>query len=897
MTEQPKQIMKRLTLVLLCTLLAIISSQAANIYFVSFHSADGTPSAAAATAMFTNAPDVGYTQLLAANGHTVTRVVSSDAPDTNLLNAADLVIISRSVPSGNFELDPETAAWNGITAPMMILGGYVLRNSRLGFTTGTTIPDVNSNPVRLTVNNPAHPIFAGVALDGANTMVNPYAVIVTHTNWTQRGISVNNNPVAGGGTILATVGTAGDPAFGGMVIGEWQAGAVLGNSPPDTLGGHRLVLLTGSRESAGLTSEGSGIYDLDTDGAQLFLNAVTYMTGGGGGGRIVTVNTTNNESPGPSETSLLEALSDLQDGDTIRFNIAGAGPHVIVTPIGGYPLITNHNVTIDGYSQPGATPNTNPILGGNNAQIKIVLDSTGTETLPNPDPMFPNRPLRRSTRLDFPTFVGNTGYGESENGVLAVFEADNITIRGLSFIGRYGGGTEEDPGIYSIALVNQATNAHVSGCWFGIAPGGSTMADLKPLASAVSAFRWRIPVDVYSEGLIFGTDGDGVNDRAEFNVALGAHIALALELPRARVSGNYINVFPNGLTFVNVDELALQIQNSIEFLENGRFANDTTIGTDGNGMSDSDERNIVGTHSVYDHDIEIYTAGTNIVVAGNYFGVGIDGVTAGPVTTNETPNFIGTPGSSTIRIGSNGDGVSDQLEGNLIVNVPGSFFSESATALLVHRGNRMINNGFAKLSQDATTAVPTLNPITNNILSGTNEAPMGEYIAAFIDVYTVDPIALANTNFWPAPVVHTLTWLGTLTDGATNDLDPDANEFAFDLAPFGIASSNYVTVAVTYSKEANASNAGLAFTGRTAGPVAARPTINVQLVPGPAGQLAVLSWIAPENSFIVQQNNGFDPLGWLELLTPPTYTEGRNVLETPYDAFGVLNVFRLISAP
>ncbi|MCI0364019.1 MAG: hypothetical protein L0219_09080, partial [Phycisphaerales bacterium] len=367
----------------------------------------------------------------------------------------------------------------------------------------------------------------------------------------------------------------------------------------DVLAGPRLVFLTGSRESAGLTAEGSGIYDLTDDGAQMFLNAVTYMVAGGSGGKVITVNTTNNESPGANETSLLEALSSLGDGDTVRFNIPGAGPHVVVTPIGGYPLITNNNVTIDGYSQPGSVPNTNPILGGNNAQLRIVLDSTGTETLPNPDPNFPNRPLRRSTRLDFPTFVGNTGYGDSENGVIAVFEGDNFTIRGLSFIGRYGSGTEGDPGIYSIALVKESTNAHVSGCWFGIAPGGSNMVDLKPLASAVSAFRWRIGGDVYSGGLTFGTDGDTVNDRAEFNVALGAHIALALELPGARVSGNYINVFPNGQTFVNVDELAAQIQNSIEFFENGRFAHDSLIGTDGNGVSDSDERNVFGTHSVY----------------------------------------------------------------------------------------------------------------------------------------------------------------------------------------------------------------------------------------------------------------------------------------------------------
>src|SRR5262245_3838508 len=271
--------MKRLSIFLFCALISATSSQAANIYWVSFHADDNTPSAAAATAGFTNAPDAGYTQLLRTNGHTVTRVITSDTPDTALLNTADLVIISRSVGSGNYELDAETAAWNGITAPTMILGGYVLRNNRLGYTTGATIPDT-AGPVRLTARVPSHPIFAGVSLDASNPMVNTYANIVSFTNTPQRGISVNTDPVAGGGVILGTIGTAGDPANGGMVIGEWMAGAVLATSPPDTLGGHRLVFLTGSREAAGLTAEGAGIYDLTADGAKLFLNAVKYMAAG-----------------------------------------------------------------------------------------------------------------------------------------------------------------------------------------------------------------------------------------------------------------------------------------------------------------------------------------------------------------------------------------------------------------------------------------------------------------------------------------------------------------------------------------------------------------------------------------------------------------------------------------
>ncbi|MCI0745300.1 MAG: hypothetical protein L0Y58_07835 [Verrucomicrobia subdivision 3 bacterium] len=893
--------MKRTILSSLAVLMtaAVVRTHAANIIWVTFHSDDNTPSTAAASAGFTNAPDAGYTQLLRDNGHTVTRYLTRDIPEANVLNAADLVIISRSVPSGNYELDAETAAWNGITAPTMILGGYVLRNNRLGFTTGTTIPDVNSNPVRLTVNYPKNPIFAGIALDANRLMVNPYANIVTHTNFTQRGISVNTSPVAGGGTVLATVGTPGDAALGGMIIAEWQKGAIMGTTPADILGGPRLVFLTGSRESSGLTAEGAGIYDLNPDGAQMFLNAVAYMAAGGRGGRSVTVTTTDNENPAAGQTSLLQAITDLQEGDTIRFNISGAGPHMIVTPIGGYPMITANNVTIDGYSQPGSSPNTNSILGGNNAQLRIVLDSTGTDSAPNPDPSFPNRPLRRSTRLDFPMEVGNTGYGETENGILAVYQADNVTIRGLSFIARHTAGDENDPAIYCVALVREATNAHVNGCWFGLPPGGSTMADVKPAASAIAAFRWRIPVDVFSEGLRAGTDGDGVNDRAEFNVCTGSRINFALELPRAKVSGNYVNVFPNGLTFVDIDDIYAQLTaigggESVEFLENGRITTDSVIGTDGDGVSDSDERNIVG-HSVYDVHVEFYTSATNAVIAGNYFGVGINGTTPAPVSTNAAPNFVAVPGSSTgIRIGSNGDGVSDDLEGNLIVNSPGSTFSGNANVPTVVRRNTLRNNNYQGIPFSAVGTInpPMLTTISNNVLYGMYDGLFGDYTTAFIDLFTADPAALANTNFWPVPLVHSSQHLATFTDNGPQDLDPAVGSFAFDVSSLNLADSTYVAVAITYSTEANASNASTATTGPTSNPISRRPALKIERI----ADKVYLSWLAKEGTFLVQQQagTGFDPNMWLEL-PAPTHTGGRNINEVVFDPFFVQYFYRLIS--
>jgi hypothetical protein len=252
-----------------------------KIIFVSFHGADDVPSAGAIGAGFTEAPDKGYTDLLKANGYIVKRYITTGNPDPEVLNAADLVIISRSVASTGYQNDGATA-WNStITAPMIIMQGWALRSSRMGYTTGTTMVDITGD-VTLTVSDPNHPIFAGIPLTDS-TMDNPYAGIVVYpTDGTTvaLGVSINTDPVDDEGVVLATISEAGNGPVGGMVIGEWQAGATLthsGGAGTDILAGHRLVFMSGSRENGGISSETAGMYDLHPDGAQIFLNAVEYM--------------------------------------------------------------------------------------------------------------------------------------------------------------------------------------------------------------------------------------------------------------------------------------------------------------------------------------------------------------------------------------------------------------------------------------------------------------------------------------------------------------------------------------------------------------------------------------------------------------------------------------------
>jgi hypothetical protein len=248
------------------------------------------PSAAAGTAGFTQAPDVGYTQALTAAGHNVTRVVTQDGPLTAekiaTLNASDLIIIGRSVNSANYQAADETLFWNTtLTKPLINMGAYTMRggptNTRLGLYSAHNIPDT-TGPIKLTATNPAHPIFAGVTLDGTNTMVNDYAGIVTlpfAPNTAQRGISVVVDPPVAGAQVLATLpmthpGTM--STVDAAIIAYLPPGTTTATAVPNVLGGHRLIFLSGSREDAS-PSDKAGIYDLSQDGGRMFLNAVNFM--------------------------------------------------------------------------------------------------------------------------------------------------------------------------------------------------------------------------------------------------------------------------------------------------------------------------------------------------------------------------------------------------------------------------------------------------------------------------------------------------------------------------------------------------------------------------------------------------------------------------------------------
>ena len=86
-----------------------------------------------------------------------------------------------------------------------------------------------------------------------------------------------------------------------------------------------------------------------------------------------TVITTNDSGAGSLRQAILDANAS-PGTDTIEFNIPSVGPHTI-QPLSALPIITEP-VIIDGYTQPGASPNTNGPGLRINAVLMIELDGS-----------------------------------------------------------------------------------------------------------------------------------------------------------------------------------------------------------------------------------------------------------------------------------------------------------------------------------------------------------------------------------------------------------------------------------------------------------------------------------------------------------------------------------------
>lgn len=601
------------------------------------------------------------------------------------------------------------------------------------------------------------------------------------------------------------------------------------------------------------------------------------------------------------------AITNCHAGDTIAFNIPGSGIHYLKEPPNGFPLVyKKNNLVIDGYTQPGASPNTHPITQANNAVIKIVIDgrngnsrgmdySTFDGTLATSDPPIDNTSMTSE----------RTGYGNNERALLPIYRSSGVTVRGLGFLSTFSDPNGDQKGIcfahdYGLNTnllswfgytEGSDANGHVCGCWFGVDPGNPTVSGVSGGLMAIANYRHRdvsggIRPELPNIGLIVGVAPGATNARAEFNVFVGYGYVMDSENIRARFSGNFVGVLPDGVTPYNMPE---KDQTDFGNAGNGHFEwgrySDTEpmiIGTDGDGVNDADEGNLFGPLA-FNADVrqanifDFYsTSRKAYIIAGNRFGIGVDGT---PFTNCSFTIFggLGLNSGTQVRFGSDFNGVSDDLEANVVYNnhvfsvmyptppvlLASSLFqgmnsaSVAPDAWVSVRGNVMVNNfptfnpddvagsashfvdwwsnyvAYSVDLPDPTNAIPTLSTnSTISTLSGTfGPITTNGYTNLVLDVYLPDPEGQANgALFDPVSFGGTNGWgfvQGKTYVGSYVIPNPASGAFSLDISNLGLAHNTKVTVAVTYSAFArpnitsithSGGNTTLAWTGDNGGP-------------------------------------------------------------------------------
>ncbi len=174
---------------------------------------------------------------------------------------------------------------------------------------------------------------------------------------------------------------------------------------------------------------------------------------------------------------------------------------------------------------------------------------------------------------------------------------------------------------------------------------------------------YGVEITAASKSNLVGTNGDGINDAAERNLLSGNGLSGVRITDRANqnvVAGNFIGTDVSGTVHIGNGRYGVSIENG---------AQSNLVGTNGDGVADTAERNLISGNT--DAGVAIINTGTNLnVVAGNFIGTNVAGSAALP---NGTGVFIGS-GAQSNRIGTNGTdkdlaGERNLLSGNVNTGV------------------------------------------------------------------------------------------------------------------------------------------------------------------------------------------------------------------------------------
>jgi CSLREA domain-containing protein len=395
----------------------------------------------------------------------------------------------------------------------------------------------------------------------------------------------------------------------------------------------------------------------------------------------ITVNSIADDQDNDGECTLREAItaanSDTASGaavgecaagsgtDTIEFDISGVGPHAI-SPTSLLPPISQP-VTIDGYSETGASENTNVSPATFNGTIMIEIDGTSAGAVHGLIISADNVVIRGLAVHDFASsgiYVsgvngavvsgnylgteadGTTAAGNSGSGV-SIFDSESVTIGGNTEASRNVIAGNGDNGVYMQDATT--TNISVLGNYIGLASDGTALGNTSHGIDIIG--------DVSATSV--GSTSTGGRNVISNNGGDGVYID---DSNTVEVIGNYIGTDHTGEIDRGNTGDGVSILNG--------STNNTVGGTT------SAERNIISGNG--DNGIEINGAtSTSNAVSGNYIGTDDDGAqdlgnTFSGVRVRLSPaNTIGgsVSGSGNTTSGNNESGIfitGETADGNIV---------------------------------------------------------------------------------------------------------------------------------------------------------------------------------------------------------------------------------------
>lgn len=357
-----------------------------------------------------------------------------------------------------------------------------------------------------------------------------------------------------------------------------------------------------------------------------------------------SVTNTNDTGGGSLRQAILDANAN-PGLDAINFNIPGGGIKTI-TPAGALPEITEA-VTIDGYSQPGATANT--LLVGNDAVILIELN------LVNDASLFGLKVSGGATTI--------RGLAINRGGQAITLEGTGGNNVEGCFIGTDAGGTQD---------LGNATGVYVD------APNNTIGGTLPAQRNLISgnpshAVYFSTGTGQLLQGNYIGTDKNGMAAIGGGGVAVVGNSGVTIGGASA-ATANLIS--GNGSTGIVINSTAPSVVQGNFIGTNA--AGTAALGNIGNGgihIFNSDGNLIGGT-----------TAGAGNLISGNApFGILI----VGGSTNTVQGNFVGTNAAGTAAIG-NGAGVS--IEGASHDNLVGGTAAASRNLISGNVGSGVVIN-------------------------------------------------------------------------------------------------------------------------------------------------------------------------------------------------------------